>query len=72
MNLKENDHAEKLFQNKLHGLNRVGDCLWTVFVEDSKSNHEQKQTSYIYRKSVSYVKVTILCCPNFALFELGF
>ena len=27
MNLKENYHAEELFQNKLHGANRVGDCF---------------------------------------------
>ena len=40
-------------------------------VEDSKSNHEQKQTSYISRKNVSYVKVIILC-SNFILFKLGF
>ena len=29
-NLKENDHAEELFQNKLHGPNRVEKCFGTI------------------------------------------
>ena len=39
-------------------------------VEDSKSNHEQKQATQ--RKSVCYAKDIILCCSYFILFELGF
>ena len=30
INSKENDHAEELFHNKLHGQNRVADCVWAV------------------------------------------
>ena len=45
----ENAHAEELFQKIMHDkLN------WTVSelfcVEDSKSNHEQKQSSYLKKK----------------------
>ena len=40
-------------------------------VEDSNSNYEQKQASYL-KRSVSYAKDLILCCLCFIIFEPGF
>ena len=64
--MQTNYSRKVAWQTKLETVSKL------LFVEASKSNHEQKEACYLKKKCQISVKDIIICCSYFILFELGF